>query len=73
MGVQEGNEVIPMAEKLDPKEVVTTDELAISNMYVQEAMVNLMEKKGIMTRAEIIEEIQRIRPIGNQDRKGQKT
>jgi len=42
-------------------------------MYVQEALVNLMEKKGIMTRAEIIEEIQRIRPIGNQDRKGQKT
>jgi hypothetical protein len=42
-------------------------------MYVQEAMVNLMEKKGIMTRAEIIEEIKRIRPIGNQDRKGQKT
>ena len=50
-----------MAEKLDQKEIVTTDELAVSNMYVQEALLNLLEKKGIMTRKEIIEEIQRIR------------
>ena len=50
-----------MAEKLDPKEIVTTDELTVSNMYVQEAIVNLLEKKGIMSRKEIIEEIQRIR------------
>ena len=50
-----------MAEKLDQKEIVTTDELAVSNMYVQEALLNLLERKGIMTRKEIIEEIQRIR------------
>ncbi len=54
-----------MAEKLDPKEVVTTDELAISNMYVQEALVNLLERKGIMTRAEVIDEIMRIRGLSN--------
>ena len=51
-----------MAEKLDPKEVVTTDELAVSNMYVQEAIINLLERKGITTRQEVIEEIKRIKP-----------
>jgi hypothetical protein len=34
-----------MAEKLDQKEIVTNDELAVSNMYVQEALLNLLEKK----------------------------
>ena len=50
-----------MAEKLDPKEVVTTDELAVSNMYVQEALMNLLEKKGIMTREEVLGEIKRLK------------
>jgi len=50
-----------MAEKLDPKEVVTTDELAVSNMYVQEALMNLLEKKGIMAREEVLGEIKKLK------------
>jgi hypothetical protein len=52
-----------MAEELDPKEIVTTDELALSNMYVQEAIINLLERKSIMTKAEVIEDITRIRQL----------
>jgi hypothetical protein len=50
-----------MAEKLDPKEVVTTDDLAISNMYIQEASLNILERKGLLTRKEVLEEIKRIK------------
>jgi hypothetical protein len=32
-------------------------------MYVREALMNLLEKKGIITREEVIEEIQRIRRV----------
>jgi hypothetical protein len=50
-----------MAEKLDPKEVVDFKELLLSNIYEQEALVNLLEKKGIITKAELLEEIMNIR------------
>jgi hypothetical protein len=50
-----------MSEKLDKKETVTVEELAISNMYVQEALVNLLTKKGILTEEEILEEIRLIK------------
>lgn len=46
-----------MAEKLDSKELVNFKELLISNVYEQEALINLLEKKGIITKAEILEEI----------------
>ena len=50
-----------MSEKLDRKETVSVKELAISNMYVQEALVNLLTKKGILTKEEILEEIRLIK------------
>lgn len=50
-----------MAEKLDPKEVVDFKELPISNVYEQEALVLLLEKKGIITRAELLKEIDNLR------------
>jgi hypothetical protein len=50
-----------MSEKLDKKETVSVEELAISNMYVQEALVNLLTKKGILTKEEILEEIRLIK------------
>jgi len=43
-----------MTEK---REQVTIDELAVSNMISIEAVVNLLEAKGILTKDEIIEEI----------------
>lgn len=39
-----------MAEKLDPKETVTLEELLLSNAIEQEAMINLFEAKGLSKR-----------------------
>ena len=57
-----------MAEKLDPKETVSLEELLMSNVYTQEALVNLLEKKWIITKAELLEEIKRLRDTKNKIR-----
>ena len=49
-----------MAEKLDNKETVSFEELLMSNTIEQEALVNLLVKKGIITRQELLEEIGRV-------------
>ena len=43
-----------MAEKLDPKEMVSFEELLISNVIEQDALVNLLEKKGIIKKGRIV-------------------
>ena len=50
-----------MAEKLDKKETVSVEELLISQSYEIGAIVSLLEKKCLLTREEIIEEIKRLR------------
>ena len=45
-----------MAKKLDSKEIVSFEELLMSNVYTQDALVNLLESKGIITKAEVLEE-----------------
>ena len=54
----------PMAEKLDPKEVVSFEEVLLSNVYTQEALINLLEAKGIIKKAELMKEIKRLRNEG---------
>lgn len=54
-----------MAEKLAPKEIVKFEEVLLSNVYTQEALVNLLEKKGIITKAELLEEIKKLRDRQN--------
>ena len=46
-----------MGEKVDPKEVVAFKELLMSNVYEQEALINLLEKKGFITKDELLKEI----------------
>jgi len=43
-----------MAEKLDPKELVTAEEIAISNMWEIAAIVELLERKGLCTNQEVV-------------------
>jgi hypothetical protein len=50
-----------MAEKLDPKETVSAEELLMSNVYAQEALFNLLDRKGLIKREEVINEIKRLR------------
>ena len=47
-----------MAQKLDPKEIVSVEELAYSNMMEQEALVRLLTKKGIITKKEFLDELE---------------
>ena len=50
-----------MADKLDPKETVTFEEILMSNVYAQEAMINVLERKGLLSRKEVLEEIVTLR------------
>jgi hypothetical protein len=46
-----------MAKKLDPKELVTFRDALLSEIIASEALVNLLERKGIITKQELLEEI----------------
>ena len=50
-----------MAEKLERKETVTVEELSLSNSFEIAALVSVLERKGILTSEEIIEEIKIMR------------
>ena len=50
-----------MAEKLEPKETATFEEILTSNVYTQEALINLLERKGLINKTELLEEIKRLR------------
>ncbi len=50
-----------MAEKLDPKEIVTLEELAISSMWEMAALVEVLEKKGLLTQQDILDAIRELR------------
>jgi hypothetical protein len=50
-----------VAEKLSPKEIVTFEELLVSSMFEQDALVNLLERKGLITKAELLEEIKALK------------
>jgi hypothetical protein len=46
-----------MAEKLDPKELVTFRNALLSEVIQFEALVNLLDRKGIIDKEELLEEI----------------
>jgi len=50
-----------MAKKMDLSEIVTLEELIMSNVYTQEALINLLVKKGLITNKELIEEIKNLK------------
>ena len=49
-----------MAEKLDPRQTVDFKELLVSEMVQSEALVNILERKGILTKKELLEEIESV-------------
>ena len=46
------------AESFKPKDLITLEELAIANMWETLALVELLERKGILTRHEVLDMIQ---------------
>ncbi len=45
----------------DPTGLVTLDELALSNMWETSALVELLARKGILTKHEVLDMIQELR------------
>ena len=50
-----------MTDESKPNDLETIEELIISSALEQEALVNLLLKKGIITPMELIEEIKKLR------------
>ena len=50
-----------MAEHLDPNDLVTLEELAISSMWEMAALVEVLEKKGLLTKQDILDAIRELR------------
>ena len=50
-----------MTDKLDPKELVSFKELLMSEVIQSEALINLLDKKGIISKQELLEEMKRIK------------
>lgn len=57
-----------MAEKMDLKEMVTLEELIMSQVFTQEAIINLLVKKRLITNDELIEEIKRLKILHNKEK-----
>lgn len=49
-----------MAEKLDQKQTVDFKELLMSEVIQSEALINLLDKKGIVNKQELLEEMKRV-------------
>jgi hypothetical protein len=50
-----------MANKLSDAEIVTVEEAIVSQSYEIAALVSVLEKKGLLSRDEVIVEIKRLR------------
>jgi hypothetical protein len=49
-----------MGTKLDPKQIVDFKELLMSEVIQSEAIINLLDKKGIISKHELLEEMKRV-------------
>jgi hypothetical protein len=50
-----------MAEKLDPKETISILELTVSHMWSIAALVEVLERKGLLTKEEVRDAITKLR------------
>ena len=52
-----------MSDQLDPKELVSFKELLMSEVIQSEALINLLDKKGIVSKQELLNEMRRVKAI----------
>ncbi len=50
-----------MAEKLDPRQVATFEELLRACLYEQEALRRVLVRKGLVTQEEVLDEVKAVR------------
>jgi hypothetical protein len=55
------SEEIPMTKQLDPEQFEDIKEMMIYEVVLSEALVNLLDKKGLIKKAELLEEIKKIK------------
>jgi len=49
-----------MTAKLDPKQLIEFKELLMSEVIQSEALINLLDRKGIISKRELLEEMKRV-------------
>ena len=52
-----------MASRLPTNKTVTVEELALSNSFEIAALVSVLERKGLLTQQEVIDEIKNLRQL----------
>ena len=52
-----------MAEKLDPKEIVGFKELLMSEVVQSEALINVLDRKGIISKQKLLNEMRRVKTM----------
>jgi hypothetical protein len=50
-----------VGKKLDSKEIVDFKELLMSEVIQSEALINLLDNKGIISKQELLEEMKRVK------------
>ena len=50
-----------MAELLAPKEIVSFEDLFMSEVIQSDALINLLDRKGIISKQELLEEMKRVK------------
>jgi hypothetical protein len=51
---------VAVAQKLDQRETVDLKELLLSEVIQSEALINILDRKGIVSRKELLEEIKQV-------------
>ena len=59
-----------MAKKLDQKQTVDLKELLMSEVIQSEALINLLDKKGLISKQELLEEMKRVQVTLPKSQKG---
>jgi hypothetical protein len=49
-----------MAEKLDPKQTVDIEELLMSEVIQSEALINILDRKDIVSKADLLDEMKKV-------------
>ena len=50
-----------MLDKIDLKDKVSIEDIVVSHSYEMMALINILEQKGILSRSELVKEIQALR------------
>jgi len=49
-----------VAEKLDTKEIINTKELLMSEIIQSEALINILDRKGLVSKQELLVEMKKV-------------